>query len=495
MKRNVLTSLLIIALLFIGVGGQLAGTEQSHAYASSPTSYGMWEFLATTADVHAQQPCINWYMNSNFDWIVMSYWGASGGAASKVSAGGKNVIMETDMLRGSIAKNHYTWTDIYNSLRGNKSIYNEALGYAVAEINEVGAGNLYAVTLGEENPEEGYGYNFNEITSTTIGYFIACHNQMYDDLKALYPNLKIFADVHIDLLTDNQLTTLKRDGIVDDEYDSNLNTMQAWFSRMVQLGGAETYCIVYASSNYASWTDLITPSVVQQTAELAESLGVPHLGWFAYDFSTSPHSTSILFNNWPACADPNDSHCSGNYKDTILSIVNTAQRTPKHTPTPTSTPTPTPTSTPTPTPTSTPTPTPLASVAQFGATTVAGDSPLGVQFTDQSTGSINSWLWDFGDGATSTAQNPLHTYNSAGVYAVSLTVTGSSIDTEIKSGYISVYITGDVDEDGIVNSTDLVEEERIILGLDPVTSNADVNGDGVINALDLTQIELIIMRG
>jgi subtilisin family serine protease len=51
---------------------------------------------------------------------------------------------------------------------------------------------------------------------------------------------------------------------------------------------------------------------------------------------------------------------------------------------------------------------------------------LTVSFTDASTdsdGSITSWSWDFGDGATSTAQNPTHTYDAGGTYTVSLTVT------------------------------------------------------------------------
>lgn len=43
--------------------------------------------------------------------------------------------------------------------------------------------------------------------------------------------------------------------------------------------------------------------------------------------------------------------------------------------------------------------------------TTTGDAPLTVQFTDTSTGSPTSWLWNFGDGATSTAQHSQHTYN------------------------------------------------------------------------------------
>ncbi|HVS16820.1 MAG TPA: IPT/TIG domain-containing protein [Thermoanaerobaculia bacterium] len=48
-----------------------------------------------------------------------------------------------------------------------------------------------------------------------------------------------------------------------------------------------------------------------------------------------------------------------------------------------------------------------------------------VQFIDESTGEINAWTWNFGDGSpTSTQQNPSHDYAAAGNYSVSLTVTG-----------------------------------------------------------------------
>lgn len=48
---------------------------------------------------------------------------------------------------------------------------------------------------------------------------------------------------------------------------------------------------------------------------------------------------------------------------------------------------------------------------------------LEVTFTDTSTGSPHTWLWDFGDGNTSNLKNPVHTYASAGSYNVTLTVT------------------------------------------------------------------------
>lgn len=48
----------------------------------------------------------------------------------------------------------------------------------------------------------------------------------------------------------------------------------------------------------------------------------------------------------------------------------------------------------------------------------AGVASLTVTFTD--TSAATSWLWDFGDGNTSTLQNPVHTYTRAGEYLVKL---------------------------------------------------------------------------
>lgn len=46
-------------------------------------------------------------------------------------------------------------------------------------------------------------------------------------------------------------------------------------------------------------------------------------------------------------------------------------------------------------------------------------------FVDSSTGNINSWFWEFGDGSTSTSQNPVHTFAAPGFYNVCLTVQGA----------------------------------------------------------------------
>jgi PKD repeat protein/subtilisin family serine protease len=69
---------------------------------------------------------------------------------------------------------------------------------------------------------------------------------------------------------------------------------------------------------------------------------------------------------------------------------------------------------------------PPAPVAAFSLSPNTGCAPLEVAFTDESTGTINSWLWDFGDGATDTTASPTHTYTVAGSYDVSLTVANES---------------------------------------------------------------------
>ena len=63
-------------------------------------------------------------------------------------------------------------------------------------------------------------------------------------------------------------------------------------------------------------------------------------------------------------------------------------------------------------------------IANFTANTTSGINPLNVQFTDNSTGNITQYNWNFGDGANSTRQNPTHTYNTPGTYKVTETVTG-----------------------------------------------------------------------
>ena len=76
-------------------------------------------------------------------------------------------------------------------------------------------------------------------------------------------------------------------------------------------------------------------------------------------------------------------------------------------------------------------------LAEFSASPTTGFGL--VQFANLSAGEVNSFAWDFGDGSTSTEENPSYTYAAVGTYSVALSVTGpTGTDTETKSDYIQI---------------------------------------------------------
>ncbi|WP_052725509.1 PKD domain-containing protein [Methanosarcina sp. Kolksee] len=82
---------------------------------------------------------------------------------------------------------------------------------------------------------------------------------------------------------------------------------------------------------------------------------------------------------------------------------------------------------------------PTPPIADFSASPTSGNAPLKVTFTDKSSNSPTSWKWTFGDGKTSTEQNPVHTYTKAGTYTVVLTASNAGgSNTVTKSKYITV---------------------------------------------------------
>jgi PKD repeat protein len=76
----------------------------------------------------------------------------------------------------------------------------------------------------------------------------------------------------------------------------------------------------------------------------------------------------------------------------------------------------------------------------FTAAPTSGKSPLKVTFTCASTETVTKWFWEFGDGKTSTKQNPVYTYRKPGSYSVTLTVTGpGGTSTVTQAACINAY--------------------------------------------------------
>jgi len=79
--------------------------------------------------------------------------------------------------------------------------------------------------------------------------------------------------------------------------------------------------------------------------------------------------------------------------------------------------------------------------AVFNATPNKGCSPATIQFNNQSTGSSLTYLWDFGNGNTSTIKNPQAIYYASGFYTIKLIVTDAKglIDSSIRTNYIEIF--------------------------------------------------------
>ncbi len=84
---------------------------------------------------------------------------------------------------------------------------------------------------------------------------------------------------------------------------------------------------------------------------------------------------------------------------------------------------------------------------KFISSATTGCYPLDIQFLDQSiagSGITSKWEWDFGDGITSNLQNPVHTYDNAGNYNVTLRITNSNGCTKTLSKSQYIIITSGV---------------------------------------------------
>ena len=119
-----------------------------------------------------------------------------------------------------------------------------------------------------------------------------------------------------------------------------------------------------------------------------------------------------------------------------------------------------------------------------------------VTFYDNSSNSPTSWLWDFGDGNTSTAQNPTHTYAADGQYTVELTATNQyGSDTETVTNYITVNVSGGTP---VANScTPNTIDGSLGFGITELTFNTltKISGDASEGYSDFTCDQTIVFAG
>lgn len=116
----------------------------------------------------------------------------------------------------------------------------------------------------------------------------------------------------------------------------------------------------------------------------------------------------------------------------------------------------------------------------FGTQRKVSYKNVPVQFSDDSY-QASSWLWDFGDGNTSSAQNPAHAYAASGTYSVSLTINGSL--TATKTNYISIlpekgtpYVTTDTAYTGGFETSPADFADETISGTSWERGNSAISG-------------------
>ena len=109
--------------------------------------------------------------------------------------------------------------------------------------------------------------------------------------------------------------------------------------------------------------------------------------------------------------------------------------------------------------------------AEFFADIRNGDPPLTVKFHDYSSGNPSAWLWQFGDGTTSTEKDPVHTYLIDGYYNTTLTATNAfGSDTLTRNNHIRI---------GNPSTPAIPEQQQITI---PETVE-DKNSEGIIGLL------------
>ncbi len=135
---------------------------------------------------------------------------------------------------------------------------------------------------------------------------------------------------------------------------------------------------------------------------------------------------------------------------------------------------------------------PIADFTASTTTSCSGD----ITFFDNSSNSPTSWLWDFGDGNTSTLENPTHTYASSGTYTVTLTSTNPfGNDTEVKTNFITIDLSGS--SPVTASCTPITGDGSLGFGITNVTFNTlnKTSGDASEGYSDFTCDQTTVFAG
>lgn len=136
----------------------------------------------------------------------------------------------------------------------------------------------------------------------------------------------------------------------------------------------------------------------------------------------------------------------------------------------------------------------------------SGCAPLNAAFSYTSTRPATTWAWDFGDGTTSTAQSPSHTYANPGIYLVKLTIGNPSDCNPLDSGAITVVVfsaaTNNITrticegDTTFINGTPFMQGGNYVINIPrPGSCDSIVNLTLIVNSVKRTSIDTTICEG
>jgi PKD repeat protein len=120
--------------------------------------------------------------------------------------------------------------------------------------------------------------------------------------------------------------------------------------------------------------------------------------------------------------------------------------------------------------------------AAFSGAPLTGIAPFTVQFTSTSTGA-NAYAWDFGDGTSSPAQNPRHTYMTAGLYSVTLEardICTNAVSTASMNHFVTVTVQSGTLAITTVPQKANVFVDNVFKGVTPLTLTDTPSGYHVL---------------
>ena len=254
---------------------------------------------------------VDLFNNFSFDWYWYQSYDKSHASSADIVAldnGRKKVLFRTWFWDNNTLSGK-NWTQ----LDTNTTLLNVTIDSIRRQVDAVGADNIYAIVISEEEPDVGFSGAINQTS------YVNASSSIYTSLKSLYPTSKVLQGTHILSLSSANLSLLLRDGTVDDWYNplyTGANNLSMWYDNISteQSTNPDTYALIWAGSNYSGYVGL-TPQYTQDAFELGRSKGIHNVGFFGQD---NILSRPILFYDYNYNPALNLSNRSELYKESMF---------------------------------------------------------------------------------------------------------------------------------------------------------------------------------